>query len=176
MAASGRSRENGSAPSGPAIAASAVIASSTVSANTDTQSSVRQAGTRPAVETSPRLGFKPTMLLSMAGTRPEPAVSVPSASGTSPVDTATPEPLELGAIVAQALETVRSVVIQITYVIQFLAAFSVFAGIVILASAIAGTTLDLEVAALAVEARIVDVDLQTIRFRHPLMFEAEVRL
>ncbi|WP_263365167.1 ABC transporter permease [Edaphobacter bradus] len=41
--------------------------------------------------------------------------------------------------VAQALETVRSVVIQITYVIQFLAAFSVFAGIVILASSIAGT-------------------------------------
>ena len=41
--------------------------------------------------------------------------------------------------VAQALETVRSVVIQIIYVIQFLAAFSVFAGIVILASAIAGT-------------------------------------
>jgi putative ABC transport system permease protein len=41
--------------------------------------------------------------------------------------------------VAQALETIRSVVIQITYVIQFLAAFSVFAGIVILASAIAGT-------------------------------------
>jgi putative ABC transport system permease protein len=41
--------------------------------------------------------------------------------------------------VAQALETVRSVVIQITYVIQFLAGFSVFAGIVILASAIAGT-------------------------------------
>ncbi len=41
--------------------------------------------------------------------------------------------------VAQALETVRTVVIQIIYVIQFLAAFSVFAGIVILASAIAGT-------------------------------------
>lgn len=41
--------------------------------------------------------------------------------------------------VAQALETVRSVVIQITYVIQFLAAFSVFAGVVILASAVAGT-------------------------------------
>lgn len=41
--------------------------------------------------------------------------------------------------VAQALETVRSVVIQITYVIQFLAAFSIFAGIIILASSIAGT-------------------------------------
>ena len=41
--------------------------------------------------------------------------------------------------VAQALETVRTVVIQITYVIQFLAAFSIFAGIIILASSIAGT-------------------------------------
>ncbi len=41
--------------------------------------------------------------------------------------------------VAQALETVRSVVIQITYVIQFLAAFSIFAGVIILASSIAGT-------------------------------------
>jgi putative ABC transport system permease protein len=41
--------------------------------------------------------------------------------------------------VAQALETVRAVVVQITYVIQFLAAFSIFAGIIILASSIAGT-------------------------------------
>ncbi len=41
--------------------------------------------------------------------------------------------------VAQALETVRQVVVQITYVVQFLAAFSIFAGIVILASSIAGT-------------------------------------
>jgi putative ABC transport system permease protein len=41
--------------------------------------------------------------------------------------------------VAQALETVRTVVIQITYVIQFLAAFSIFAGVIILASSIAGT-------------------------------------
>jgi len=41
--------------------------------------------------------------------------------------------------VAQALETVRALVVQITYVIQFLAAFSIFAGIIILASSIAGT-------------------------------------
>ncbi len=41
--------------------------------------------------------------------------------------------------VAQALETIRSLVIQIIYVVQFLAAFSIFAGIVILASSIAGT-------------------------------------
>ena len=32
------------------------------------------------------------MLLKPAGTRPEPAVSVPSASGTMPAATATPEP------------------------------------------------------------------------------------
>ena len=41
--------------------------------------------------------------------------------------------------VAAALETIRQVVVQITYIVQFLAAFSIFAGAVILASAIAGT-------------------------------------
>ena len=41
--------------------------------------------------------------------------------------------------VAAALETIRQVVVQITYVVQFLAAFSIFAGAVILASSIAGT-------------------------------------
>ena len=41
--------------------------------------------------------------------------------------------------VAATVETVREAVVQIVYVIQFLAAFSTFAGIVILASAIAGT-------------------------------------
>ena len=40
---------------------------------------------------------------------------------------------------AQVFETVRAVVIQITYIVQFLAAFSIFAGVVILASSIAGT-------------------------------------
>ena len=74
------------------MAVSAVIASSTVSENTEMQSSVRHAGTSPAFEISPRLGFSPTMLLSIAGTRPLPAVSVPSASGTSPAETATADP------------------------------------------------------------------------------------
>jgi putative ABC transport system permease protein len=41
--------------------------------------------------------------------------------------------------VAATLEVVRQVLLQVIYVIQFLAAFSIFAGIVILASAIAGT-------------------------------------
>ncbi len=40
------------------------------------------------------------------------------------------------------------------------------------ASAIAGTALDLDVVAPAVEARIIDVDLQTLRFRHPLIRSA----
>ena len=74
------------------MALSAIIASSVVSAKTDTQSNVRQAGTTPAVEINPRLGFNPTILLSIAGTRPEPAVSVPSANGTSPAETATADP------------------------------------------------------------------------------------
>ncbi len=41
--------------------------------------------------------------------------------------------------VAATLEVIRQVLLQVTYVIQFLAAFSIFAGMVILASAIAGT-------------------------------------
>ena len=41
--------------------------------------------------------------------------------------------------VAQVVESVRSVLVQIIYVIQFLSGFSIFAGVVILASAIAGT-------------------------------------
>lgn len=40
------------------------------------------------------------------------------------------------------------------------------------ASIIAGTTLDLEVVERAAEARIIDVDLQTLRFRHPLIRSA----
>lgn len=41
--------------------------------------------------------------------------------------------------VAEAMENLRSLLLQVTLVIQFLAAFSIFAGLVILASAIAGT-------------------------------------
>ena len=56
------------------------------------QSSERQAGTVPWLLTRPRVGFRPTMLLNAAGTRPDPAVSVPSAKLTSPAATATAEP------------------------------------------------------------------------------------
>ncbi|MDE1161460.1 MAG: FtsX-like permease family protein [Acidobacteriaceae bacterium] len=41
--------------------------------------------------------------------------------------------------VAATVEMVRQVILQITYVIQFLAGFSILAGLIILASAIAGT-------------------------------------
>ena len=41
--------------------------------------------------------------------------------------------------VAQALETLRSVLLQVSLVVQFLSGFSIFSGLIILASAIAGT-------------------------------------
>ncbi len=56
------------------------------------QSSEAHAGTMPSVLTRPRLGFRPTVPVSAAGTRPDPAVSVPMAIGTSPAATATAEP------------------------------------------------------------------------------------
>src|SRR5882724_187661 len=71
---------------------STATASATVNANTETQSSERQAGMTPLALTRPRVGFSPTMLLNAAGTRPEPAVSVPSEKLASPAATATAEP------------------------------------------------------------------------------------
>jgi len=41
--------------------------------------------------------------------------------------------------VASALETVQSIVSQVALIVQFLAGFSIFAGVIILASSIAGT-------------------------------------
>ena len=63
-----------------------------MSANTEMQSRLRQAGTTPELLTRPGVGLSPTRLLKPAGTRPEPAVSVPSAKATSPRATATDEP------------------------------------------------------------------------------------
>ena len=77
---------------GSAATFSTASASAHESANTDTQSSDLQAGTTPSVLKRPGVGFRPTMLLKPAGTRPEPAVSVPSAKLTRPAATATPEP------------------------------------------------------------------------------------
>src|SRR5262249_15135500 len=67
-------REKGSSESYPAMISKTCQASSTVPAKTETQSSERHAGTTPRVETAPQDGFKPTILLRPAGTRPEPAV------------------------------------------------------------------------------------------------------
>ena len=85
-------RDQGSSGSGPASTASTVAASATSRANTLTQSSERQAGTTPLVPTSPRVGFSPTIPFIAAGTRPEPAVSVPRAKVTTPEATATAQP------------------------------------------------------------------------------------
>ena len=91
-ARSSSARAGASGDSRLAAAANTRAASATVSAKIDTQSSERQAGTTPRVDSRPRVGFQPTMLLKPAGTRPEPAVSVPSAKWTSPAATATAEP------------------------------------------------------------------------------------
>ena len=74
------------------MTASTDQASATLPAKIDRQSRLRQAGTTPTVDTSPMLGFRPTMPLKPAGTRPEPAVSVPSANTASPSATATADP------------------------------------------------------------------------------------
>src|SRR5258706_581391 len=50
------------------------------------------AGPTPAVLIHPRVGFNPTIPLAAAGTRPEPAVSVPRARSTNPAATATADP------------------------------------------------------------------------------------
>ena len=68
--------------------------SSTVSENTEMVSSdlAVPPPTTAVLDTSPGVGFTPTTLLKAAGTRPEPAASLPSAKDTRPAPTATPEP------------------------------------------------------------------------------------
>src|SRR5258707_11215156 len=85
-------REYGSLSSNPAATAMTAAASSTVSAKIETQSSDRHAGTTPFVLSSPRVGLKPMVFVNPAGTRPDPAVSVPSAKLTNPAATAKAEP------------------------------------------------------------------------------------
>ncbi|MNL77231.1 hypothetical protein D3C87_2033630 [compost metagenome] len=74
------------------MSASSWLASRAVAVKVVTQSSVRQAGTTPAVEINPLLAFNPTRLFKAAGTRPEPAVSVPSEKLATPNATASEEP------------------------------------------------------------------------------------
>ncbi len=91
----GKLRRSGATPKGPVSWASAASARATSLAKTVTQSKDRHAGTTPAVDTMPTVPFTPTIPFSAAGTRPEPAVSVPSATSTWPRATATAEPLLL---------------------------------------------------------------------------------
>ena len=62
-----------------AMTSRTALAARTVGARIETESNERQAGTTPVVVTIPRVGFRPTIPLQAAGTRPEPAVSVPRA-------------------------------------------------------------------------------------------------
>ena len=85
-------REKGSPGSCPSITRRTATPSATVPAKTVTTSTDRQAGTTPVLGTSPGVGLTPTRLLKAAGTRPDPAVSVPSAKAQSPAATATADP------------------------------------------------------------------------------------
>ena len=68
--------------------------SSTVSAKTEMVSSdlAVPPPTTAVLLTRPGVGLTPTTLLKAAGTRPEPAASLPSAKETRPAPTATPDP------------------------------------------------------------------------------------
>ncbi len=89
-----KDRDHASPGSWTAATSITCQASAAVAAKIETQSSERQAGTTPRADSAPRDGFSPTILLRAAGTRPEPAVSVPSAKETRPSATATPDPEE----------------------------------------------------------------------------------
>src|SRR5581483_3553833 len=65
----------------------------TVRASGPTWSSVHASGDIPARLTRPYVGFSPAMPQKLAGTRIEPPVSLPSATGTSLAATAAPDPL-----------------------------------------------------------------------------------
>ncbi len=93
--AAGAARDQGSSGSNPVITVKASWACLTVRVMVVTQSSDRHAGNTPRVGTRPRVGLTPTSPLKAAGTRPEPAVSVPRASGRMPAATATALPLLL---------------------------------------------------------------------------------
>src|SRR5271165_6741929 len=84
-------------------------AASTVRANTEIVSTDRQAGIVPVAEIAPTVGFNPTILPNAAGTRPDPAVSVPRAKSTMPAATAMPDPDEDPPGTCAALNTLRGV-------------------------------------------------------------------
>lgn len=60
----------------------------------ETQSRDLQAGTTPLADKTPLVGFNPMILFNAAGTRPDPAVSVPKANGTIPLATTEADPAE----------------------------------------------------------------------------------
>jgi hypothetical protein len=78
----------------PAVTASTASASATDVANVDTQSIDGLAGMTPSRGREPGMPLAPTTPHSAAGTRPEPAVSVPRANATCRRATATADPEE----------------------------------------------------------------------------------
>jgi hypothetical protein len=74
------------------MAATAAVARPRSAASTETASKLALAGMTPWVGMTPSVGLMPTMPLSAAGTRTDPAVSVPTPMSAMPSATATAEP------------------------------------------------------------------------------------
>ena len=83
-----------SPPDGSAMAFNKIAASKTLLVIGPTWSSDSDSGTTPLALTRPNCGFKPTTPHCDAGSRIEPAVSVPIAANPSPAATAVAEPPE----------------------------------------------------------------------------------
>ena len=88
------SLDHGQFSSYPLATESIALASEILSAKTVTQSKDAQAGTTPLVDHAPIGGLYPTRLFNIAGTLPDPAVSVPKAKVAKPSATLTEEPDE----------------------------------------------------------------------------------
>ena len=88
----GASLHTGSDGSGPWIASYTAARSATERANGPTWSSEPAKSATPVRETRPYVGLRPKMPQKAAGTRMEPPVSDPRATGQSPAATAAAEP------------------------------------------------------------------------------------
>ena len=97
---------------------SSVSRSSTLWAIGPAVSRVVEIGAMPRPETRPTVGRKPKTPHSADGTRTEPPVSVPSAAGTRPAATATPEPPLLPPGIRSGAHGLRAVPVTALWVVM----------------------------------------------------------
>ena len=116
-----------------------------------------------------------TRVLREAGGNPLALLELPAMAGRPEDDRWAPSALPLTERLERAFAARVSDLPEATRVVLLVAALNdgdAVSEILQAASAVVGTALDIDVAAPAAEARIVDVNLQTLRFRHPLIRSA----